>query len=57
MYFGLNVAVILGVPCGSGYSLQTFFAQKAQKGFPLLSLTQIELRYLIYDFENDVFKC
>lgn len=40
MYFGLNVAVILGVPCGPGYSLQTFFAAKAQKGFPLLSLTQ-----------------
>jgi len=29
---------------GSGYALQTFFAEKAQKGFPLLSLTQIHLR-------------
>jgi len=24
---------------GQGYTFQTFFAEKAQKGFPLLSLT------------------
>jgi hypothetical protein len=30
---------------GSGFSFQTFFAEKAQKGFPLQSLTQIELQF------------
>jgi len=35
----------LGVPRrkgGSGFPFQTFFAEKAQKGFPLQSLTQIK---------------
>jgi hypothetical protein len=46
---------------GPGYSLQTFFLrQKAnQKGFPLLSLTQIELRpdsYRDWDLRYTIFK-
>ena len=40
----LNIK-LLGVPAKkrSGFSFQTFFAQKAQKGFPLQPLTRTQL--------------
>jgi len=46
MYFGLNVAVILGVPrqlAGRAIRSKLFSLKKRKKGFSLLSLTQIEI--------------
>jgi len=44
---------------GSGFSFQTFFAEKAQKGFPLQPLTHIDLRpdsYRDLDLRFTIFK-
>jgi hypothetical protein len=40
-----------------GNLLNKFLNKLAMPGFSLQSLTRIDLRFLIYDFENSVIKC
>jgi hypothetical protein len=47
---------VLGVPFQVALSVPIFLAMKnRQKGFPLQSLTQIELRFWIYDLRYAIF--